>query len=94
MSNETPVRFLNREALKSLGVVYSNVHSLRLEAQGRFPKRIYLSPGRIVWLESEIQEFLARRIAERAPPPKVISSEPIRESRRAVERTKPKLVRA
>jgi len=95
MSNETPpIRFLNREDLKNLGVVYSSVHLLRLEADQKFPKRVYLSPGRVVWLESEIQEFVAQRIAERAPPQKVISSEPIGESRRAVVRSKPKLVRA
>jgi predicted DNA-binding transcriptional regulator AlpA len=51
--------------LKKLGITYSNAHLLRLEASGRFPARIRLSVGRVVWLYSEVLYFIDRRAAER-----------------------------
>jgi predicted DNA-binding transcriptional regulator AlpA len=39
---------------------------LRLEEMGKMPKRIYLSPGRVAWIESEILEYLQRCIAARS----------------------------
>jgi prophage regulatory protein len=58
-------QLLGREDLRRLGVKYSNVHLLRLEADGKFPKRLYLSPARVAWVESEIMEHVARCIAAR-----------------------------
>jgi predicted DNA-binding transcriptional regulator AlpA len=65
MERIEPPKLLSRERLKNLGINYSNVHMLRLEAEGKMPKRIYLSPGRVAWIESEIHEHLKRRIAAR-----------------------------
>jgi prophage regulatory protein len=56
---------VSRRDLKSRGIDYSNVHLLRLEAEGKFPKRLYLSPARVAWVESEILEYIARCIAAR-----------------------------
>jgi hypothetical protein len=41
----TAPRLVSRRDLKSRGIDYSNVHLLRLEAEGKFPKRLYLSPA-------------------------------------------------
>jgi prophage regulatory protein len=51
--------------LKELGISFSREHLWRLERAGRFPRRIYLSPQKIAWFESEIVEWLADRSAER-----------------------------
>jgi prophage regulatory protein len=61
----TATSLVSRRDLKSRGIDYSNVHLLRLEADGKFPKRLYLSPARVAWVESEILDYLARCIAAR-----------------------------
>ena len=35
------------------------------ESEGTFPRRLYLSPARVAWVASEIEEYLARCIAAR-----------------------------
>jgi prophage regulatory protein len=60
-----PVRVLSRANLSERGISYSAVHLLRLEADGKFPRRLYLSPARVAWIESEIDDYLARCIAAR-----------------------------
>jgi prophage regulatory protein len=65
MIESAQIKFLNRCDLKNRGILYSNVHLLRLEADGKFPKRVFLSPARVVWIESEIDEYIARCIATR-----------------------------
>ena len=37
----------------------------RLEAVGRFPKRLRLGPGAVGWLESEVDAYIAERVRER-----------------------------
>jgi prophage regulatory protein len=59
------LKLVSRDHLKILGIDYSNVHLLRLEEDGKFPKRLYLSPARVAWLESEIDDYIARCIAAR-----------------------------
>jgi prophage regulatory protein len=61
----TELRLVGRDGLNAKGISYSNVHLLRLEADGKFPKRLYLSPARVAWVESEVNEYLARCIAAR-----------------------------
>jgi predicted DNA-binding transcriptional regulator AlpA len=60
-----PQLLLSRADLKKLGITYCNAHLLRLEASGRFPARIRLSAGRVVWLYGEVLHFIERRAAER-----------------------------
>ena len=38
----------------------------RLQAEGIIPHSIQISPGRVAWLEDEIQEYIESRVAERA----------------------------
>lgn len=46
-------------------VLYSFAHVARLEAVGRFPKRVPLGPGRVGYVEEEIDDWIIKRIAER-----------------------------
>jgi prophage regulatory protein len=57
---------VSKKELKTVcGIPYSGQHIARLEAAGRFPKRIRLGQNRVVWLLSEIEEWLNARIAAR-----------------------------
>lgn len=46
-------------------VLYSFAHIARLEAAGAFPKRVPLGPGRVGYVEEEIEDWITKRIAER-----------------------------
>ena len=46
-------------------VPFSRQHILRLEKRGRFPRRLHLGANRVVWLKSEIEEWINDRAAER-----------------------------
>lgn len=46
-------------------VAYSPAHIDRLEAQGKFPKRLRLGQQRVAWVEQEIDDWIQERIAER-----------------------------
>ncbi len=46
-------------------VLYSHQHIARLEAAGAFPKRVKLGHNRVGWVESEVEDWLKRRIADR-----------------------------
>lgn len=56
---------LTRADLRERGIRISNSTMLRMEAKGRFPKRRYLTPKTVVWKLEEIDEFLARLLADR-----------------------------
>lgn len=60
-------RLLPYESLRDKGVPLSKVQLWRLEKQGKFPQRVYPSAGRVAWVESEIDAYLAERIAARRP---------------------------
>ena len=49
----------------SAKIPYSAVHVWRLEQKGEFPRRIHLGGNRVAWLEAEILEWLAKKLAER-----------------------------
>lgn len=46
-------------------IPYSKVHLGRLEAQGRFPGRVQLGPGRVGWSLLEVQQWIRDRKAGR-----------------------------
>ena len=52
-----------KEVVKRVG--YCRSHLWRLERDGRFPRKIRLGPNSIGYVESEIDEWIAARIAER-----------------------------
>jgi predicted DNA-binding transcriptional regulator AlpA len=46
------------------GITFSNQYLHRLERERRFPKRRYLGPLTPVWDETEVDEWLAKRLAD------------------------------
>lgn len=45
--------------------LYSPAHIARLEKADLFPKRVRLGQGRVGWIESEVEDWLQARVAER-----------------------------
>lgn len=45
----------------------------RLEAAGRFPRRVRLSPRCLVWPEAEVRAWLAEREAARGADPQAVA---------------------
>jgi prophage regulatory protein len=56
---------LSYSDLRARGISFSTVHLWRLEKSGAFPKRVPIGRARHGWLESEINEWLANRVAAR-----------------------------
>ena len=52
-----------KQVCAATGLSRSTVYDL--EAAGQFPKRLKLSKRCSAWIESEVQEFLAHRMASR-----------------------------
>ncbi len=46
-------------------VGYSRSHIWQLERAGRFPRKIRLGPNSVGYVESEIDEWIAGKVAER-----------------------------
>jgi prophage regulatory protein len=58
------LRIITKKELRLL-VPYVPQHILRLENEGKFPKRIKIGENRVGWLWTEIEEWLRKRIADR-----------------------------
>lgn len=58
------MRILSKRQVKDL-VLYSPQHIARLEAAGKFPKRVRLGQNRVGWVEGEVLEWLQSRIDAR-----------------------------
>jgi len=57
-------RLLTRAQLPELiGRVFSNGHLLRMEKDGLFPKRFYLSPRSPVWRAHDIKAWVSEKTA-------------------------------
>ncbi len=52
-----------KELVQKVG--YSAMRIGRLEKAGAFPKRIQLGPNAVGWLEEEVDDWIAARVAER-----------------------------
>ena len=58
---ETPV-FITFDELPAHGVPrFSRVHILRLMRRGQFPMQVQLTPNRVAWRMTSIQEWVANR---------------------------------
>lgn len=58
-------RFILHDQLKpEYGAPWSNVHLLRLEKEGKFPKRIRIGNNTIAWLHSELVQWVEDRVAQ------------------------------
>jgi prophage regulatory protein len=58
------VKLLSKKQVREM-VLYSPAHIARLEADGRFPKRVALGSGRVGWVDYEVENWILARIAER-----------------------------
>ena len=66
------MKFLSFAELRAVkGITYTRQHIARLEAAGRFPRRVRFAGGsRVGWIEEEIDAMQAAMAAARdAPPP-------------------------
>jgi prophage regulatory protein len=61
------MRILSKRQLREL-VLYSPQHIARLEAAGKFPKRVKLGQNRVGWVEGEVLDWLQERIDARDGP--------------------------
>lgn len=61
-----PRRLLTFHELKDHGVRLGRRQVDRLEAKGRFPKRVPIGDARVGWIETEIDAFIEARIAGRS----------------------------
>jgi prophage regulatory protein len=67
MNDETDRPLLvTRDDLKRMGITLSNTTLLRLEARGRFPRRVRIGGTTVAWLMSQLSDWLAERAEERA----------------------------
>ncbi|MCD5993846.1 AlpA family phage regulatory protein [Pseudomonas sp. CDFA 602] len=56
-------RFIKRQAVEHItGLSCSEIY--RRVAEGAFPKQVALGPKSVVWIESEVCEWMNARIAE------------------------------
>ncbi len=62
------MRILSKRQLKEL-VLYSPQHVARLEAAGKFPKRVQLGQCRVGWIEAEVLDWLHEKIKRRDQSP-------------------------
>jgi Predicted transcriptional regulator len=65
-SSTSPDRIITYPELKpERGIGFSRVHIRRLWKAGTFPKPVQVSAHRIGWLASELDQWLANRVASR-----------------------------
>ncbi len=58
------LRLITKAELRRI-VPYTPQHILRLEKRGLFPRRIPVGANRVAWLLSEVEQWVAARLAER-----------------------------
>jgi predicted DNA-binding transcriptional regulator AlpA len=66
--NDTPL-LITPERLPELGITYTDTHLRRLEAKGRFPKRVQLSPRRHAYAHAEVMAWVRGCIEARDSAP-------------------------
>jgi prophage regulatory protein len=66
MPTEPPVRLLTyREVIEAKRVPYTRRHIERLVDGKLFPAPVQVGPGRLAFIEAEIDAWIARRVAQR-----------------------------
>ena len=59
-------KLVSKKELKTLlGIPYSFAHIARLEAAGKFPRRVKLGACRVAWVLDEVSEWIEERVALR-----------------------------
>jgi prophage regulatory protein len=59
------MKFIGYRDFKSKGIPWSRMHVFRKIRQGQFPKPVKLGAQTNAWPESEIDQWLADRVAQR-----------------------------
>ncbi len=59
------MKILDYDGLRSKGIKWSKPHLWRKERAGEFPKRVPLGDRSHGWLESEIDDWIVARMAQR-----------------------------
>jgi prophage regulatory protein len=63
---ETPVKLIGYKQLsETRGIDFSRRHLARMAIEKKFPIRVTLGDNSIRWVQSEIDDWLAARLAER-----------------------------
>jgi prophage regulatory protein len=70
-ANASPVRILDSDALTERVPLHPST-IWRMEAAGRFPKRIRLGTRAVGWLEHEVNAWIAERARGCAKPPETL----------------------
>jgi prophage regulatory protein len=66
-NDNRPMKLLTfRDLAETRGIQFSYRHLYTLEDERKFPRRVKIGERRVGWIESEIDEWLAARIALRA----------------------------
>ncbi len=55
-----------KEVKRRIGLSRSSIYAL--VKQGSFPRQIQLGPRSVAWLESDIDDWIERRVSNRKPP--------------------------
>lgn len=59
-------QLVSKKELRTVcGIPYTPQHIARLEAAGKFPRRVKLGPNRVAWLRAEVEAWVDERIAYR-----------------------------
>ena len=58
------MRLITKAELRRM-VPYTPQHILRLEKRGLFPRRVQIGANRVAWLLSEVEQWIANRVASR-----------------------------
>lgn len=59
------MRLVSAAGLRAKGIDFSKMHIWRLTKAGKFPRPIAVGSNRRAWIESEIDDWIKQRIAER-----------------------------
>jgi prophage regulatory protein len=62
---ENPMKLIQHAALAAKGIAYSKVTLWRKERAGTFPRRVPVGASRYAYVEAEIDNWIAQRIAAR-----------------------------
>ena len=59
-------KLVSKKELKSVyGFPYCPAHIARLDAAGKFPKRVKLGASRVAWVAEEVEAWIEGRIGNR-----------------------------
>jgi prophage regulatory protein len=82
-------KLLSFPELYERGVLFGRRQVDRLEANGKFPKRVPIGPNRVGWVAAEIDDWVNAAISARAQQPKTGSSQTARGERGCKQSARP-----